>query len=148
LDAIKSKAKVAAVSCPVSQPSAPVPPPPPPPKPPQGKLAIRCAPGECEIGVNDTPRGSTHNGLLEVAELPVGPSKITFRKNGYLDRQTVVTIEPNDTVSISEILSPNRATQEAFGAELFQKVVEAIGMSEAKEQFAIEAGGTISTWSC
>src|SRR5215469_2982031 len=110
LDAIKSKAISASASCPIAVPPPPTPPSPPPPKrPPAGKLAIRCAPAECQINLNETPRGSTHDGLLELAEMPVGQSKITFKKDGYLDRSAVVTVEPDETVSISEILSPNRA---------------------------------------
>jgi hypothetical protein len=148
LEVIKSKASQAFASCPIPASSTPAPPSPPPPKrPPEGKLAIRCAPAECEISLNDSPRGSTHDGLLEVAELPVGQWTIAFKKSGYLDRQAVVTVEPDAAASISEVLNPNRATQEAYGAELFQKVVRAIGLSDTtRGQLAVEAVGATTTW--
>ena len=148
LEAIKSKAIAASAYCPVSPPPPQAPPTPPLSKrPPEGRLAIRCAPGECEISLNNIPRGSTHDGLLEVAELPVGQWTIAFKKSGYLDRQAGVAVEPDGTASISEVLSPNRATQEALGAELFQKVVQAIGLQDAaREQLAVEAAGTTTTW--
>ena len=150
LEAIKRKAIVSSVSCPISAPPPPVPLTPPPPKrPPEGKLAIRCAPGECEIQLNETSRGSTRDGRLELAEVPVGQTTITFKKDGYLNRQAVVTVEAGGTVAISEILSPNRATQEAFGNELFQAMIRAMGLSEVKSgDRTIEAAGTASTWTC
>jgi hypothetical protein len=147
LNVIKSKAKTDTASVPSVVPP-PAPAPPPPPKRPEGKLAVRCAPAECEVSLNDTPRGVTHDGNLEVAELPVGQWTIDFRKKGYLDRQTIVAIEPDRTVSVSEVLAPTRATREAFGAELFQKVVNAIGTPDGKEPVAVEAYGSTTTWSC
>jgi hypothetical protein len=146
LDVIKSKAKPETASATPSVAPAPAPLPPSPPKrPPAGKLAIRCAPAECEVSLNETPRGVTQDGTLEVPEVPIGQWTVDFKKKGYLDRQTTVTVEPDSTVSVSEALVPNRATQEAFGAELFQKVLNAIGSPSEK---AVEASGSATTWSC
>jgi hypothetical protein len=149
LAVIKSKAESATASA-TALPASPVVLVTPPPKrPPEGKLAIRCEPGECEIRLNDAPRGSTHSGLIEVAELAAGQWTIGFKKQGYLDREAVVTVEPERTVSISEVLTPNRATQEAFGSELFQKVLRATGtLNETKTPAAVEAVGSVDTWSC
>jgi len=146
LDVIKSKAKPETAS--VSTSLAPVPPPPapPPPKrPPAGKLAVRCAPAECEVSLNEALRGVTQNGTLEVPDVLIGQWTVDFKKKGYLDRQTTVTVEPDTTVTVSEALIPNRATQETFGTELFQKVLNAIGSTAEK---AVEASGSTTTWSC
>ena len=78
LDVIKSKAKTEMATLPVAPP-APPPPPPPPPRPPEGKLAVRCAPAECEVNLNDTPRGVTQNGMLEVGEVVAGQVKISLK---------------------------------------------------------------------
>jgi len=148
LELIKSKAKSETASAPVSVVPTPAPVAPPPPKrPPEGKLAVRCAPAECEVSLNETPRGVTQNGSMELAELPIGQWTVDFKKKGYLDRQTIVTVELDRTVSVSEALSPNRATQEAFGAELFQKVLNAIGSPDEKGPYAVEASGSTTTWS-
>jgi PEGA domain-containing protein len=147
LEVIKSKAKPENLPAPAAAVPAPPPPPAPPPKPPSGKLALRCVPAECEVSLNETPRGVTQNGSMEIAEVVAGQWTIEFKKNGYLDRQTVVTVEPDRTVSVSESLSPTRATQEALGTELFQKVVSAVGNTADKGPFAVEASGSTTTWS-
>jgi len=146
LNVIKSKAKPETASIPAPVAPAPPAPAPLPPKPPSGRLALRCAPAECEISLNETPRGMTQQGTLEVPDLPVGQWTIDFKEKGYLDRQTIVTVEVDRTVSVSEVLLPNRATQEAFGAELYQKVVNAIGSPADKAPFAVEASGSTTTW--
>jgi hypothetical protein len=143
---IKSKAKTETATLPVVAP--PPPPPLPPPKPPAGRLALRCSPGECEVNLNETPRGVTQNGTLEVADLLPGQWTVGLKKKGYLDRQTVVTVEPDRTVSLAEVLTPTRETREAFGTELFQKVLSAIGGPGEKGPVAVEASGSTTTWAC
>jgi hypothetical protein len=147
LEVIKSKAKTETAAIPAAV-APPPPPPPAPPKPPTGKLALRCSPGECEISLNETPRGSTQSGALEIGDLIAGQWTVGFKKNGYLARQTVVMIEPNQTVPVAEILMPNRATREAFGVELFQKVRNAVGNPGGKTEFAVDASGSTTTWNC
>jgi hypothetical protein len=146
MEVIKSKAQVETATLPAVAP--PPPPPPPPPKPPAGKLALRCSPGECEVSLNEAPRGATHTGTLEIADLPPGQWTVGLKKQGYLDRQAVVTVEPDRTVSVAEVLTPNRATRETFGTELFQKVRNAIGSPSDKGPVAVEAAGSANTWTC
>jgi hypothetical protein len=147
LEVIKSKAKAETATIPAAV-APPPPPPPPPPKPTTGKLALRCSPGDCEISLNEIPRGSTRSGALEVADLLPGQWTVVFKKNGYLDRQTVVMVEPNQTAPVAETLMPTRATREAFGLELFQKVRGAVGISGDNTPFAVEASGSTATWNC
>lgn len=146
MEVIKSKAQVETATLPVVAPPPPLPPPPP--KPPAGKLALRCSPGDCEVNLNETPRGSTHNGALEIGDLRPGQWTVGLKKQGYLDRQTVVTVEPDRTVSVAEVLTPTRATRETFGTELFQKVRNAIGSPADKAPIAVEAAGSANTWTC
>src|SRR5579862_626554 len=143
---IKNKAKTETATLPAVAP--PPPPPPPPPKPPAGKLALKCSPGECEVNLNETPRGVTQNGTLEVADLLPGQWTVGLKKKGYLDRQAVVMVEADRTVAVAEVLTPTRETREAFGAELFQKVLSSIGKPGEKTPVAVEASGSTTTWSC
>jgi hypothetical protein len=99
---------------------------PPPPKP-LGGLELICAPSECEITLNGTALGSTQSGTMEAKGLSAGTWTIDFKKAGYIGSQSTVRIETDKTTPVSIVLEPDRKTQEAFGAELFQKVLSAIG---------------------
>lgn len=121
----------------------------PPPKPaPLGTLAVTCAPAECEITLNGTPLGSTKSGQMEMARLRPGKWVIDFKKNGFISRQSVVAVDADKTVPVSVVLDPDRATQEAFGVELFHQVVQAIGGEQGlKELASVQATGSATLWS-
>ena len=132
LDLIKTKAK----------PLPPEPPPAPPP-PPKGSVSITCAPAECEVALNGTPRGSTNNAALELANIAPGSYTIDFARAGYVTRQNTVTVEAGKTASVSVTLDPSRETLEAFGSALFQKMLQALGGAEAvQEASAVQAAGS------
>jgi len=133
LKLIKSKAK----------PEEVVPPPPPKPQP-QGALAVTCEPAECDVSLNGTPLGSTKDGRIEMAKLRPGSWIVDVKKNGYISHQTTVSVDAGHTVPVSVVLEPDRATQEAFGAGLFRKVVQAVGGEEAvKELASVQASGSV-----
>lgn len=94
---------------------------------PLGGLALTCAPSECEITLNGTALGSTQSGTMEVRGLSAGTWTIDFKKAGYIGAQSRARVEADKTSPVSAVLEPDRKTQEAFGAELFQKVLTAIG---------------------
>jgi PEGA domain len=115
----------------------------PPKPPPVGRISITCAPAECEISLNGTSLGPTQGGILELAELAPGHWTIDLKKDGYVGSQSVVAVEAERTTPLSAVLTPNRATQEALGAELFRKVVLALGGSDAlKELASAQAAGS------
>jgi len=94
---------------------------------PLGALALTCAPSECEITLNGTALGSTQSGTMELRGLSPGNWTIDFKKAGYIGAQSRASVEADKTSPVSAVLEPDRKTQEAFGAELFQKVLSAIG---------------------
>jgi len=113
-----------------------------------GSVAVTCVPAECEISLNGTPLGATAGGHLEMANLRPGNWAIDFKKDGYISQQNIVAVQPNLQLTVAVNLEPDRATQEAFGAELFKKVIDALGGDEAlKELASVEATGssTIAT---
>jgi hypothetical protein len=93
----------------------------------QGTLSLTCAPLECEITLNGTSLGSTQSGTMEVKDLSAGTWTIDFKKAGYIGSQSTARVETDKTTPVSTVLEPDRKTQEAFGAELFRKVLSAIG---------------------
>jgi hypothetical protein len=109
-----------------------------------GGLTLTCAPLECEITLNGAVLGSTQNGTMEVKELAAGAWTIDFKKAGYIGSQSTARVETDRTTPVSIVLEPDRKTQEAFGAELFRKVVSAIGGEDGiKTLDSIQAvGGT------
>ena len=110
---------------------------------PQGAVAIACGPAECEISVNGTAVGATEDGKLEVEKLRPGKWTIDLKKDGYIGQQSVVEVNAGATVPLSVTLEPGRAMQEALGAELFEKVVEALGGKDAlKELASVQATGS------
>ncbi|HEV2688224.1 MAG TPA: hypothetical protein VGV35_06710 [Bryobacteraceae bacterium] len=115
---------------------------------PLGSVAVTCAPMECEISLNGTPLGSTAGGHLEMAKLRPGSWAIDFKKDGYISQQSIAKVEAGHSLPVSVTLEPDRATQETFGAKLFEKVVNALGGAEALQELAsVQATGstTIAT---
>jgi PEGA domain len=147
LKLMKGKGKVTTATL-VPPPAPPVQPAPPK-RPPAGRLAISCEPAECEVSVNGTPRGSTTGGKLEIAEVPVGTWAIEFKKDGYVGHPVTVAVEQDKAASVAAVLDPNLATQEAFGTELFRKVIEALGGADGvKELASVQATGSTTVWTC
>jgi hypothetical protein len=134
LDLIKSKAKAA--------------PPPPAPKPvAKGMLALTCAPAECKVSLNGSSIGATEGGKLEVAGLTPGRWTIDFSKEGYMAHQAVVSVDPAKSTTVAATLDPDRAAREAFGKQLFQKMVQALGGDDGlKTLSSVEAIGSTTLW--
>lgn len=136
IETIKSKARV-----------APPPAPAPPPKPADGGLALRCDPAECQVGLNNQPRGTTKSGALEIPKLAPGKWVVDVLKDGYIGKQLNVTIEPGKTAAASVVLEPSRATQESWGAGLFRRILQAVGAENGTQALAsIQAVGSATIW--
>ncbi len=136
LDVIKSKAK-------------PVPPPAPvPPKPvAKGMLSLTCAPAECQVSLNGTTIGPTAGGKLEVAGLTPGNWVVDFAKEGFANHQTAVLVEPARSTPVTATLEPDRAAREAFGKQLFQKMIHALGGDDGlKTLSSVQATGSTTLW--
>jgi len=136
LDVIKSKARPA---------------PPPPvvaPKPvAKGMLALTCAPLECQVSLNGSSIGATQGGKLEVAGLTPGNWTVDFTKQGFVSRQNIVMVEPAKSTALAATLAPDRAAREAFGKQLFQKVVAALGGDDGLKTLAsVQARGSTTLW--
>jgi hypothetical protein len=136
MDVIKSKAK------PV--PAAP----PAPPKPvAKGMLSVTCAPAECQVSLNGTAIGPTSGGTLEVAGLTPGSWTVDFAKEGFSVHQSSVLVEPAKSTTVSATLEPDRAAREAFGKQLFQKMIHALGGDDGlKTLGSVEATGSTTLW--
>jgi len=110
---------------------------------PLGGLALTCAPSECEITLNGTALGSTQSGTMEVRGLSAGAWVIDFKKAGYIGSQSTANVVADKTTPVSTVLEPDRATQEIFGAELFRKVLRAIGGEDGVKALAsVQAVGS------
>jgi hypothetical protein len=144
LDLIKSKAKPA----PHTERAERAEPPKPSKPRPVGNVAVHCAPAECDVSVNGHSIGSTKDGALELASMAPGKWVIDFTKKGYVSHQSDVVVEENKTAAVSAILSADHSTQEAFGTELFHKVVQALGGDEGINALAtVQAAGSATIWS-
>ena len=148
LKLMKTKGKSTTATLTPPPPSA-APPPPPPKRQPVGRLVISCEPAECEVSVNSTPRGRTVGGRMEIAEFPVGNAVIELKKDGYVTRPATVAVEEDKAASVTAALDPTLATQQLFGTQLFQKVIEALGGADGvKELATVQATGSTIVWSC
>lgn len=114
-----------------------------PPRELHGGLAIKCQPAECDVSLNGIPRGSSDGGVMELAGLTPGRWVVDVTKDGYIGRQSLVNIEADKTASIAAVLDPTHPTQEALGAELLQKVVDALGGETGLGELAfVQAAGS------
>jgi hypothetical protein len=135
LDVIRSKAK-------------PAPPPPVAPKPmPKGMLELTCAPAECLVSLNGTAIGPTSGGKLELAGLTPGNWVLDFTKEGFAGHQSTVMVESAKSTMATAVLEPSRAAREAFGKQLFQKMIRALGGDDGlKTLGSVEASGSTTLW--
>jgi len=135
LELLENKARPAvAVSAPAIAPK---------PREELGSLTVTCDPAECEVSLNGKPRGSSQGGIMELAGMAAGRWVVDVSKDGYVSRQSVVTVEAEKTARIATVLDPSSATQEALGAGLFQKVVGALGGEAGlKELASVQATGS------
>jgi hypothetical protein len=135
LDLIKSKAKPAAAPPVAPKPVA------------KGMLSMTCAPAECQVSLNGTSIGSTAGGKLEVAGLTPGNWVVDFAKEGYIGHQLTVAVEPAKSAIATASLDPDRAAREAFGKQIFQKMIQAVGGDDAVRILSsVEAVGSTTLW--
>lgn len=114
------------------------------PKPqPLGNLTISCQPVECDVSLNGTMRGSSDGGVMQLAGLSPGKWAVDISKDGYISHQSIITIDGNQTASLSAVLEPTRATEETLGAQLFEKVLNALGGETGLSELAcVQATGS------
>jgi len=131
LDVIKSKAKPATPAPVAAKPVA------------KGMLNLTCAPAECQVSLNGTMIGPTAGGKLEVAGLTPGNWVVDFSKEGFAAHQITVAIEPARSATVAASLDPDRAAREAFGKQLFQKMIHALGGDDGlKTLSSVQATGS------
>jgi PEGA domain-containing protein len=112
-----------------------------------GGMIVTCAPSDCEVWLNGVERGSTQNGSMELAGVPPGKWVVDITKKGYIGHQSNVSVKAGETVSVSAVLEPDRTTKEAYGAELFKKMLQSIGGPDGLRDLAtIQATGSASLW--
>jgi hypothetical protein len=135
LDVIKSKAK--------SVSAAPVAP-----KPVvKGMLNLTCAPAECQVSLNGTTIGPTAGGKLELAGLTPGSWVVDFSKEGFAPHRSTVVVESAKSSLAAATLDPDRAALEAFGKQLFQKMIQALGGDDGlKTLSSVQASGSTTLW--
>jgi len=136
LDVIKSKAKPAAATLPVA------------PKPvAKGNLNLTCAPAECQVALNGTSIGATSGGILQATGLTPGNWVVDFTREGFVKNQSTVLVEAAKSTAVAVTLEPDRAAREAFGTQLFQKIVQAVGGEDGLKALAsVQAVGSTTVW--
>jgi hypothetical protein len=135
LDLIKSKAKPAAAVPVTAKPVA------------KGMLNLSCAPVECQVRLNGTALGPTAAGKLDVAGLTPGSWVVDFEKEGYVSHQSTVVVEPAKSTVVTATLDLDRAAREAFGKQLFQKMIRALGGDDGLKTLAsVQATGSTTLW--
>ncbi len=132
LDLIQSKAPPAVVAA-VAPPKREL----------RGRLVVKCEPAECNVSLNGIARGSSDGGIMELAGLTAGKWVVDVSKDGYLSHQSVVNVDPDQTASIAASLDPSHSTEETLGANLFQKMIDALGGEAGLAELAsVQAAGS------
>ena len=135
LDVIKSKAKPVAAAQVAPKPVA------------KGMLTLTCAPAECQVSLNGTTIRPTAGGKLEVAGLTPGSWTVDFAKEGFAGHQSTVLVEPAKSTMVDATLDPDRAAREAFGKQLFLKMIHALGGDDGlKTLGSVQAAGSTTLW--
>ncbi len=113
----------------------------------KGMLSLTCAPAECQVSLNGTSIGPTAGGKLELAGLTPGNWVVDFAKEGFVSHQTTVMVEPAKSTTVTATLDLDRAAREAFGKQLFQKMIQALGGDDGlKTLGSVQATGSTTLW--
>ncbi len=113
----------------------------------KGMLSLTCAPAECQVSLNGTSIGPTAGGKLEVAGLTPGNWVVDFAKEGFAGHQSTVVVEPAKSTTVTVTLEPDRAAREAFGKQLFEKMIRALGGDDGlKTLGSVQATGSTTLW--
>jgi len=126
----------------------PLPPPPPaPPKPPPvGGIHVSCAPAECDVALNGVRRAATTAGSVELFGLEPGSYTVDLSRDGYVSHQNAIKVEVDKVTAVSATLAPTRETLEKMGAELYDKMIKALGGEASLAPLsALQATGTATT---
>ena len=129
-------------------------PPPPPPKP-AASLSLFCGPPECEIRINGTVAGTTHDGQLRREGFFAGDDvTIEFSRTGYeSEKDTHRMLAGNNAVSAT--LRPDPSTRKEYGKNLLDSMLQALGVRQSAPWFpsltsigsiVIETDGASRTW--
>jgi PEGA domain len=126
----------------------PPPPVPAPSKPPAtGNIHVSCAPAECDIAVNGVHQTATANGSVELTGLAPGSYTIDLSRDGYVSKQDSIKVEADKATTVSATLAPTRETREKLGAELFGKMMNALGGEASFAPLsALQATGSATTF--
>src|SRR5580704_106334 len=91
--------------------------------------------------------GPTAGGKLEVAGLTPGNWTVEFTKEGFASRQNIVMVEPAKSTALAATLDPDKAAREAFGRQIFQKMIHALGGDDGlKTLSSVQATGSTTLW--
>jgi hypothetical protein len=72
---------------------------------------------------------------------------VDFAKEGLVAHQSTVVIEPAKSTMVTATLDLDRAAREAFGKQLFQKMIRALGGDEGlKTLGSVQASGSTTLW--
>jgi len=126
----------------------PLPPPPPaPPKPPpMGGVHVSCAPAECDVALNGVRRAATTAGSVELFGLEPGSYTVDLSRDGYVSHQNSIKVEADKVTAVSATLTPTRETLEKMGAELYEKMISALGgEANLAPLSALQATGNATT---
>ncbi len=92
-----------------------------------GRLSIKCEPAECVVSLNGKLLNTTQNGTLEIPELEPGTAVVDFKKEGYVVAQRTVAIEAGKAAVAAVKLDIDRVARESYGADLFKRMLTALG---------------------
>ncbi len=92
--------------------------------------------------IGGASKGTSSNGALHIGGLLAGQIIIDFARQGYVGAKATVTIEAGKTTTAAVKLEPDRSTKEAFGNEVFKRMLAALGGDAAvQEALSIQAEG-------
>ncbi len=82
-----------------------------------------------------------------MAGLTPGNWVVDFAKEGFAGHQSTVVVEPAKSTMASATLDPDHAAREAFGKQLFQKMIQALGGDDGlKTLGSVQAIGSTTLW--
>ncbi len=110
-------------------------------------LSLTCAPAECQVSSEWHPhrpnrRRQAGSGRADAWQL--GGRLFQGRFRGH---QSTVVVEPAKSAAVTATLDPDRAAREAFGKQLFQKMIHALGGDDGlKTLGSVQATGSTTLW--
>ena len=114
---------------------------------PTGTVEVTCMPTECLVGFGEEPEVVAANGKRIRLDLATGNISIRVTKKGFIPWAGSAEVKANAKTSITAVLKPNLQTQQLWGIQLKDQIMQAVGLhARSQDSRTLLSLGDTTIW--